>query len=114
MLIHLASHLKLLKMPRNLHLKTRKRLHLQREVAFKEKFQAIDQKWSERLSLLEVLIIAKSLEEPVDQPTFQPVKVFLVKQPPAVEIVFDRPFLPPTNQQTHHPTSTDHGPILES
>ena len=60
---------------------------------YKEDLQAHDQKWSERLSQLEALIIAKSLEKPTDEPTFQSVKVSLVKQPPARVVALESVFM---------------------
>ena len=73
--------------------KDKKRATPSKSSGYKEDLQAHDQKWSERLSQLEALIIAKSLEKPTDEPTFQSVKVSLVKQPPARVVALESVFM---------------------
>ena len=57
--------------------------------------EALNHKWSERFSRLEVFLISKSLEKPGKEPTFQTVKM-LAKTPPASAVKSTEPFLAPT------------------
>ena len=65
--------------------------------SFKEDLETLDSKWPERLSCMDALILAKSLQpvnrpqtiQPISQPTFQHVVVSPVKQPPAGVVTSD-------------------------
>ena len=52
----------------------------------------LDQKWSERLNRLEVLLLAKSLDKP--EPAFTTVKVTPAHSPPPGSVISAKPFRP--------------------
>ena len=59
------------------------------------KIKALDQKWSERFLRLKAMLLARTLENSQQEPTFQTVKVTPMKPPPAGTIKLADPFIPP-------------------
>ena len=76
--------------------------------SFNKDLMAFDQKWSERLSRLEALIVAKTLEKLTNQPTFQQASPSHL---PSAGAVSDTPFLLPTRLSEE--TDTDQDPALQ-
>ena len=74
--------------------KSKKKHSSMKKLSTDAKLEAMDQKWSERFSRLEALLLSKSLEKPSLEPTFQTVKM-PVKTPPASAIKVTEPFLAP-------------------
>ena len=73
----------------------------------------LDQKWSDRFNLLDVLLLAKTLDRPQEL-TFQTIKVATTHSPPASVVRsterFIKPANPPLLQSTDQPTTSDlHG-----
>ena len=62
-----------------------------------QKFQELDQKWSDRFNRLEALLLAKTLDQPQQEPTFSTVKVVPTHSPPA-NVIRSEPFINPANQ----------------
>ena len=89
---------------RKLHQRKTGKKSTSSKTRFKEDLEALDSKWSDRLSCLEAFILAKTIQ-PVNQPqtvqssgqpTFQHVVVSLVEHPQTGTVTSDQPFLPPT------------------
>ena len=68
-------------------------------VSTDQRFDELDQKWSDRFNWLESLLLARTLDQPQQEPTFGMVKVVPAHSPPASVIRSE------TFQQTHRPTS---------
>ena len=66
------------------------------------KLEALDQKWSERFSRLEAMLLFKSFIQP--EPVFQPVVVSPAKPPPASAVDNTQPFFEP--QLADRPSTT--------
>ena len=70
------------------------------------RLEAMDLKWSERFSRLEAMLLSKTLSQP--EPSFQPVKVTLVKPPPAGATEKVEPFFAPSQKNpTDRPQHID-------
>ena len=66
-------------------------------VSTAQKFQELDQKWSDRFNRLEALLLAKTLDRPQQEPTFSTVKVVPTHSPPA-NVIRSEPFINPADQ----------------
>ena len=66
-------------------------------VSTDQKFQELDQKWSDRFNWLEALLLAKTLDRPQQEPTFSTVKVVPTHSPPA-NVIRSEPFINPADQ----------------
>ena len=66
-------------------------------VSTDQKFQELDQKWSDRFNRLEALLLAKTLDRPQQEPTFSTVKVVPTHSPPA-NVIRSEPFINPADQ----------------
>ena len=69
------------------------------------KLEQLDQKWSERFSRLEAMLLSKTLNQ--SEPVFQSVVVPPAKPPPAGVVDNNQPFLKP---QTDQPTTSQQEP----
>ena len=69
-----------------------------------QKFELMEQKWSDRFNRLEALLLAKTLDR---EPTFSAVKVIPAHAPPA-NVISSEPFLKPSSssQPSHRPTTS--------
>ena len=67
------------------------------------KLEQLDQKWSERFSPLEEMLLSKIFNQPA--PVFQSVVGSSTKPPPACAVDNNQPFLKP--QTDHQSTGTD-------
>ena len=69
-----------------------------------QKFELMEQKWSDRFNRLEALLLAKTLDR---EPTFSAVKVTPTHAPPA-NAISSEPFLKPSSssQPSHRPTTS--------
>ena len=72
-------------------------------VSTDQRFQELDQKWSDWFNSLEALLLAKTLDQPQQQPTFNTVKVVPAHSPPA-NVIRSEPFIRPTDQPASQPT----------
>ena len=75
---------------------------------FEKDLKDLDAKWSERLSRIEALLVARSLEKPAD-PIFQAVTVTPIEKPPAGTVDTIGPYLPLTTATDQ--TGTDQAPV---
>ena len=66
-------------------------------VSTNQRFNELDQKWSDRFNRLEALLLAKTLDQPQQEPTFGTVKVVPAHSPPA-SVIRSEPFIRPTDQ----------------
>ena len=66
-------------------------------VSTDQRFDELDQKWSDRFNCLEALLLARTLDQPKQEPTFGMVKVVSAHSPPASVIRLE-PFIRPTDQ----------------
>ena len=66
-------------------------------VSTDQRFEELDQKWSDRFNRLEALLLAKTLDQPQQEPTFGTVKVVPAHSPPA-SVIRSEPFIKPTDQ----------------
>ena len=66
-------------------------------VSTDQRFDELDQKWSDRFNRLEALLLAKTLDQPQQEPTFGTVKVVPAHSPPA-SVIRSEPFIRPTDQ----------------
>ena len=66
-------------------------------VSTDQKFQELDQKWSDRFNRLEALLLAKTLDRPQQEPTFSTVKVVPSHSPPS-NVIRSEPFINPADQ----------------
>ena len=71
-----------------------KKKHSPKKSSTDVKLEAMDQKWPECFSRLEVFFLSKSLESPSPEPTFKTVKM-PVRTPPASAVKISKPFLAP-------------------
>ena len=62
-----------------------------------QRFDELDQKWSDRFNRLEALLLARTLDQPQQEPTFGTVKVVLAHSTPA-SVIRSEPFIRPTDQ----------------
>ena len=62
-----------------------------------QRFDELDQKWSDRFNWLEALLLARTLDQPQQEPTFGTVKVVPAHSPPA-SVIRSEPFIRPTDQ----------------
>ena len=72
-------------------------------VSTDQRFEELDQKWSDRFNRLEALLLAKTLDQPQQEPTFSTVKVVPAHSPPA-NVIRSEPFIKPTDQSASQPT----------
>ena len=72
-------------------------------VSTDQRFEELDQKWSDRFNRLEALLLAKTLDQPQQEPTFSTVKVVPAHSPPA-NVIWSEPFIKPTDQSAPQPT----------
>ena len=68
-------------------------------VSTDQKFDELDQKWSDQFNRLEALLLARTLDQPQQEPTFGTVKVVPAHSPPA-SVIRSEPFIRPTDQPT--------------
>ena len=66
-------------------------------VSTDQSFDELDQKWSDRFNRLEALLLARTLDQPQQEPTFDTVKVVPAHSPPA-SVIRSEPFIRPTDQ----------------
>ena len=66
-------------------------------VSTDQRFDKLDQKWSDRFNRLEALLLARTLDQPQQEPTFGTVKVVPAHSPPA-SVIRSEPFIRPTDQ----------------
>ena len=66
-------------------------------VSTDQRFEELDQKWSDRFNRLEALLLAKTLDQPQQEPTFCTVKVVPAHSPSA-SVIRSEPFIKPTDQ----------------
>ena len=76
-----------------------------------QRFEELDQKWSDRFNRLEALLLAKTLDQPQPEPTFNTVKVVPAHPPPA-NVIRSEPFIKPTDQSSFQ--STDRPSVAAS
>ena len=62
-----------------------------------QRFDELDQKWSDQFNRLEALLLARTLDQPQQEPTFGTVKVVPAHSPPA-SVIRSEPFIRPTDQ----------------
>ena len=72
-------------------------------VSTDQRFEELDQTWSDRFNRLEALLLAKTLDQPQQEPTFSTVKVVPAHSPPA-NVIRLEPFIKPTDQSASQPT----------
>ena len=72
-------------------------------VSTDQRFEELDQKWSDRFNQLEALLLAKTLDQPQQEPTFSTVNVLPAHSPPA-KVIRSQPFIKPTDQSASQPT----------
>ena len=72
-------------------------------VSTDERFEELDQKWLDQFNRLEVLLLAKTLDQPQQEPTFSTAKVVPAHSPPA-NVIRSEPFIRPTNQPAFQPS----------
>ena len=68
-----------------------------------QRFEELDQKWLDRFNRLEALLLAKTLDQPQPEPTFNTVKVAPAHPPPA-NVIRSKPFIKPSDQSSSQPT----------
>ena len=66
-------------------------------VSTDQRFDELDQKRSDRFNRLEALLLARTLDQPQQEPTFGTVKVVPAHSPPA-SVIRSEPFIRPTDQ----------------
>ena len=66
-------------------------------VSTDQRFDELDQKWSDRFNRLEALLLARTLDQPQQEPTFGTVKVVPAHSPPA-SVIRSEPFIRPSDQ----------------
>ena len=67
-----------------------------------QRFEELDQKWSDWFNRLEALLLAKTLDQPQQQLTFSTVKV-VPAHSPAANVIRSEPFIRPTDQPASQP-----------
>ena len=72
-------------------------------VSTDQRFEELDQKWLDRFNRLEALLLAKTLDRPQLEPTFNTVKVVPAHSLPA-NVIRSEPFIKPTDQSSSQPT----------
>ena len=72
-------------------------------VSTDQRFEEVDQKWSDRFNRLETLLLAKTLDRPQQELTFNTVKVAPTHSPPA-NVIRSELFIKPTDQSSSQPT----------
>ena len=68
-------------------------------VSTDQRFDELDQKWSDRFNRLEALLLVRTLDQPQQEPTFGTVKVVPAHSPPD-SVIRSEPFIRPTDQPT--------------
>ena len=68
-----------------------------------QRFEELDQKWSDQFNRVEAFLLAKTLDQPQQEPTFSTVKVVPAHSPPA-NVIRSEPFIKPTDQSASQPT----------
>ena len=71
-------------------------------VSTNNRFEEMDQKWLDRFNRLEALLLAKTLDQPQQEPTFSTVKMVPAHSPPA-NVIRSEPFIRPTDQSVCQP-----------
>ena len=77
-------------------------------VSTDQRFNELDQKWSDRFNRLEALLLARTLDQPQQEPTFGTVKVVPAHSPPA-SVIRSEPFIRPTDQSASQPADRPSG-----
>ena len=77
-------------------------------VSTDQRFDELDQKWSDRFNRLGALLLARTLDQPQQEPTFGTVKVVPAHSPPA-SVIRSEPFIRPTDQPTSQPADRPSG-----
>ena len=77
-------------------------------VSTDQRFNDLDQKWSDRFNRLEALLLARSLDQPQQDPTFGTVKVVPAHSPPA-SVIRSEPFIRPTDRPASQPVDRPSG-----
>ena len=72
-------------------------------VSTDRRFEELDQKWSDQFNRLEAFLLAKTLDQPQQEPTFGTVKVVPAHSPPA-SVIRSEPFIRPTDQPASQPS----------
>ena len=78
-------------------------------VSTDQRFDELDQKWSDRFNRLEALLLARTLDQPQQEPTFGAVKVVPAHSPPA-SVIRSEPFIRPTDQPASQAADRPSGP----
>ena len=73
-----------------------------------QRFNDLDQKWSDRFNQLEALLLARTLDQPQQDPTFGTVKVVPAHSPPA-SVIRSEPFIRPTKRPASQPVDRPSG-----
>ena len=77
-------------------------------VSTNQRFNELDQKWSDRFNRLEALLLARTLDQPQQDPTFGTVKVLPAHSPPA-SVIRSEPFIRPSDQPASQPADWPSG-----
>ena len=77
-------------------------------VSTDQRFNDLDQKWSDRFNRLEALLLARTLDQPQQDPTFGTVKVVPAHSPPA-SVIRSEPFIRPTDRPASQPVDRPSG-----
>ena len=77
-------------------------------VSTDQRFNDLDQKWSDRFNRLEALLLARTLDQPQQDPTIGTVKVVPAHSPPA-SVIRSEPFIRPTDQPASQPVDRPSG-----
>ena len=80
----------------------------QAAVSTDQRFNELDQKWSDQFNRLEALLLARTLDQPQQEPTFGTVKVVPAHSPPA-SVIRSEPFIRPTDQPASQPADRPSG-----
>ena len=65
-------------------------------VSTDQRFEKLDQKWSDRFNRLEALLLAKTLDQPQQEPTFSTVRVVPAHSAPA-NVIRSEAYIKPTD-----------------
>ena len=77
-------------------------------VSTDQRFNDLDQKWSDRFNRLEALLLARNLDQPQQDPTFGMVKVVPAHSPLA-SVIRSEPFIRPTDRPASQPVDRPSG-----
>ena len=78
-------------------------------VSTDQRFDELDQKWSDQFNRLEALLLARTVDQPQQEPTFGVVKVVPAHSPQA-SVIRSEPFIRPTDQPASQASDRPSGP----